>query len=275
MKRWLVTGVGSGLGAALAKAALARGDTVAGTFRHAQQITPFEAQAPDRAFGFQLDLLDEARIGEVAAAAEEETGGVDVLVNNAGYGLVGAIEEAEATEIADQFAVNVFAPLAIIRAVLPGMRARRAGHVVNITSVSGLATWAGTGIYCASKWAFQALGECLAAEVAELGIRVTNIAPGGMRTDYAGRSLVHAHRCIPDYDGAARQARRLLAQHAGHEAGDPDKVAQAILKVVDAEKPPLNLLLGADALHYAEARIEQLQAEIAAWREVSLSTGFG
>jgi NAD(P)-dependent dehydrogenase (short-subunit alcohol dehydrogenase family) len=274
MKRWLITGVGSGLGAALAKAALERGDMVAGTARSAGAAEGFAALAPSRAFGFRLDLRDGQEIAAVGEAAQRAVGGVDVLVNNAGYGLVCAVEEASAAEIRDQFEVNVFGHAAMLRAILPFMRARRAGHVVNITSVSGLATWAGTGIYCASKFALEAIGQTLSQEVAELGIKITNVAPGGMRTDYAGRSLVAAKARIADYDGLARQAKTILADHAGKEAGDPARVAQAILGAVDAEHPPLHLLLGADALHYAERQIADLQAQIEAWKAVTLSTGY-
>ena len=274
MKRWLITGVGAGLGRALAAQALARGDAVAGTARNLAALAAFEASAPDRAFGYTLDLRDDARIAEVGAAAEAALGGVDILVNNAGYGLVGAVEESSAAEVRDQFEVNVFGQLAMIRAVLPLMRARRAGLIVNITSVSGLATWAGTGVYCASKFALEAIGRTLAAEVAELGIQVINVAPGGMRTDYAGRSLVTTAREYGDYDGVARQAKTMLTAHAGTEAGDPEAVASAIIRATDAENPPLNLLLGADALHYATDEIARLQAEIEAWKAVTLSTGF-
>ena len=274
MKRWLITGVGAGLGKALAARALARGDSVAGTARDPAILAAFEAGAPGRAFGYSLDLRDDPGIARVGEAAEAALGGVDVLVNNAGYGLVGAVEEASAAEVRDQFDVNVFGQLAMIRAVLPFMRARRAGRIVNLTSVSGLATWAGTGVYCASKFALEAIGRTLAAEVAELGIRVINVAPGGMRTDYAGRSIVATARELPDYDGVARQAKTLLTAHAGTESGDPDKVAHAIIEAVYSENPPLNLVLGADALHYATDEIARLQSEIEAWKAVTLSTGF-
>jgi NAD(P)-dependent dehydrogenase (short-subunit alcohol dehydrogenase family) len=273
MTQWMITGVSSGLGAALARAVLARGDRVAGTVRSAADREAFEALAPDRARGFLLDVTDEAALREAIAAAEAASGGLDVLVNNAGYGLVGAVEEASLAEARAQFEVNLFAPLVAIQAVLPFMRARRAGHIVNITSVSGLATWAGTGVYCASKFALEGLTETLAQEVAEIGIRVTNVAPGGLRTNYAGRSLVHARLRLADYDGLARDASRILAEHAGSEPGDPAKVAAAILKVVDDPAPPMHLLLGADALGYAAARIRLLQAEMERWRALSLSTG--
>jgi NAD(P)-dependent dehydrogenase (short-subunit alcohol dehydrogenase family) len=274
MKNWLITGIGSGLGAALAKAVLARGDKVAGTARNPSALTGFEASAPDRAFGFTLDLRNNEDATAVAKMAEAKLGGIDVLVNNAGYGLVCAIEEASAAEVLDQFQVNVFGQLAIIRAVLPSMRNRRAGHIVNVTSVSGLATWAGTGIYCASKFAFEAIGQCLAQEVVEFGINVTNVEPGGMRTDYAGRSLMLSQNTIADYDGTARQAKHILADHAGKESGDPVRVAEAILKAVDSENPPLHLLLGADALHYATRQFDSIQQDIENWKSVTLSTNF-
>jgi NAD(P)-dependent dehydrogenase (short-subunit alcohol dehydrogenase family) len=271
---WLITGVSAGLGQALAKAALARGDKVAGTVRTPEALAAFEALAPHRAFGFLLDVTDETAAHEVAAKAEVATGGLDVLVNNAGYGLVGAVEEASLAEIRAQFEVNVFGPIAMMQAVLPFMRGRRAGRIVNITSVSGVATWAGTGIYCGSKFALEGVAQTLAQEVAELGIKVINVEPGGMRTDYAGRSLHQTQRIIDDYAGAARQARIILAEHGGHESGDPAKVAAAILAVVDAETPPLQLLLGADAMHYANRDLARFQQEIGEWAELTMSTGF-
>lgn len=274
MTHWLITGVASGLGKALAAAALARGDAVAGTARRAEDVAALEALAPGRAFGFVLDLADEAAIAGVAARAEAALGGIDVLVNNAGYGLVGAVEEASLDEMRAQFEVNVFGPAALIQAVLPAMRARRSGRIINVTSVSGVAVWAGTGVYCASKWALEGLSLTLADEVADLGIKVTNIEPGGMRTDYAGRSLRRTAKTIPDYDGAAHAAGRILADHAGHEPGDPAKVAAAILKVADAESPPRQLLLGADAVLYATRHMARAQAEWGEWAATSLSTGF-
>ena len=274
MTTWLITGVAGGLGAALANATLTRGDAVAGTVRKAEDKARFEALAPGRAIGFVLDITDVKAVHEAAAAAETATGGIDVLVNNAGYGLVGAVEEASLAEVRAQFEVNVFGALGAIQAVLPFMRARRAGHIINITSVSGLAGWAGTGVYCASKFALEGLGETLAQEVAELGIKVTNIEPGGMRTDYAGRSLTVVKHKIADYDGLARDAERILADHAGHESGDPAKVAAAILKVADSDSPPLHLLLGADAMHYATRKLSQFQAEMGQWAPLTMSTRF-
>jgi len=272
---WLITGVSSGLGKALAAAALARGNAVAGTVRREADRVAFEAAAPGRAHGIRLDLADAAAIAPVVEAAGAALGRIDVLVNNAGYGLVGAVEEASGDEIRAQFEVGVFAPLALIQAVLPAMRARRAGRIINVTSVSGVAVWAGTGVYAAAKWALEGAALTLADEVAPLGIGVTNVEPGAMRTDYAGRSLRHVAKRIADYaDGPAHAAARILAEHAGREPSDPAKVAAAILKIADAADPPRQLLLGDDALGYAAERLARVRADMAAWDGLSRAVGF-
>ena len=271
---WLITGVSGGLGRALAAAALARGDRVAGTVRQSTDLEAHLALAPGRSFGFLADMADADAVRAAVDGAEAVLGGLDVLVGNAGYGLVGAVEESSLDEIRAQFEVNVFGPIAAIQAVLPYFRRRHRGHVITITSVSGVATWAGTGIYCGSKHALEGVTRTLAEEVAEFGIKVTNVEPGGMRTDYAGRSLVVSQRRIADYDGAARNAQRILGEHAGHEPSDPVKVAQAILAVAGTENPPLQLLLGADAVVYATRQMAAFQAEMGRWASLSLSTGF-
>ena len=271
---WLITGVSSGLGRAIAAAALARGDKVAGTVRRQADLDAFEAIAPGRALGYLADMADEASVRSAVERAEAELGGIDVLVGNAGYGLVGAVEESSLAEIRRQFEVNVFGPIAAIQAVLPYFRARRRGHVITITSVSGVATWAGTGVYCGSKHALEGVTRTLAEEVAELGIKVTNIEPGGLRTDYAGRSMVTTQARIDDYEGAARNAQRIMADHAGHEPGDPAKAAAAILAIAGTDNPPLQLLLGADAMLYATREMARYQAEIGRWAKLTLSTGF-
>jgi NAD(P)-dependent dehydrogenase (short-subunit alcohol dehydrogenase family) len=272
-RAWFITGVSSGLGRSLAKAVLASGDLVAGTVRKEADRAAFEALAPDRAIGLILDVTDEAAIHAAVGAAEARMGRIDILVGNAGYGLVGAIEETSLAEMRAQFEVNVFGALAVIQAVLPGMRARRAGRILTVTSVSGLAAWGGTGVYCASKFALEGATQALAQEVAEFGIKVTNIAPGGLRTDYAGRSLVLTERTIPDYDGAARFARRSLTEHAGQESGDPDKAASAILQLAGLENPPLHLLLGADAVHYSTRAAGQFQTDLGDWIGLTMSIG--
>jgi NAD(P)-dependent dehydrogenase (short-subunit alcohol dehydrogenase family) len=271
---WLITGVSSGLGRAIAEAALARGDKAAGTVRRQADLAAFEARAPGRAFGYLADMAQEDAVRAAVDRAEADLGGIDVLVGNAGYGLVGAVEESSLAEIRRQFEVNVFGPIAAIQAVLPYFRARRRGHVITITSVSGVATWAGTGVYCGSKHALEGVTRTLAEEVAELGVKVTNIEPGGLRTDYAGRSMVVTQRRIDDYEGAARNAQRIMADHAGHEPGDPAKAAAAILSIAGTDDPPLQLLLGADALLYATRELARYQAEIGRWAKLTLSTGF-
>jgi NAD(P)-dependent dehydrogenase (short-subunit alcohol dehydrogenase family) len=271
---WLITGVSGGLGRALAQAALARGDQVAGTVRKPSDLAAFEALSPARAHGFLADMADEANIRAAVDGAEAKLGGIDVLVGNAGYGLIGAVEESSLAEIRAQFEVNVFGPIAAIQAVLPYFRRRRAGHIITVTSVSGVAAWAGTGIYCGSKHALEGVTQTLAQEVAEFDVRVTNVEPGGMRTEYAGRSLIVSERKIADYDGAARNAERILGDHAGHEPGDPAKVAAAILAIAGADDPPLQLLLGADAVLYATRQLAAFQTEIGSWAKLSLSTGF-
>jgi NAD(P)-dependent dehydrogenase (short-subunit alcohol dehydrogenase family) len=270
---WLITGVSSGFGRALARAALDRGDRVCGTVRGDAARAAFEALAPGRAIGLLLDVTDAAAIAPAIAAAERATGGIDRLVNNAGYGIAGAIEETGLDQVRGLFEVNVFGAIAMIQAILPAMRARRAGHIINITSVSGLAPWSGTGIYGASKYALECVGQTLAQEVAPLGIHVMNVAPGGFRTDFAGRSLATAERRIADYDGGAHQAELTLTGNSGNEKGDPTRAAAAILRASDDPRPPLHLLLGADALHYVEDKMVGLAKDIAQWRDVSLSTG--
>jgi NAD(P)-dependent dehydrogenase (short-subunit alcohol dehydrogenase family) len=274
MANWLITGVSGGLGRALAEAALARGDAVAGTVRKAADLAAFEALAPGRVLGFLADMSDAEAVRAAVEAAEAALGGLDVLVANAGYGLVGAVEEASLAEIRAQFEVNVFAPIVAMQAALPHFRRRRAGHIIAITSVSGVAVWAGTGIYCGSKHALEGVTRTLAQEVAELGIKVTCVEPGGIRTGFAGRSMMVTQASIADYAGAGHAAQRIMAEHAGHEPGDPARMAQAILAIAGTDDPPLQLLLGADAIGYATQQLAQTEIELGRWAQLSLSTGF-
>jgi NAD(P)-dependent dehydrogenase (short-subunit alcohol dehydrogenase family) len=274
-RNWLITAVSSGLGRALAQAALNRGDRVVGTVRTDVARRLFEQSAPGRSHAVLLDVTDRAAIHRAVTEAESWTGGIDVLVNNAGYGLIGGVEEASDVEIRAQFEVNVFGAVGVIQAVLPFMRRRHAGRIVCISSVSGLVGWPSLGIYTGTKFALEGICETLAQEVAPLGLRVILVEPGGLRTDFAGRSAVHAARAIADYDATAvGMCKRTLAAHAGHEPGDPDKAASAILAAVDAESPPLRLLLGADAVRYATDKLNTLIAEMETWKSVSLGIGF-
>lgn len=272
MKRWIITGGARGLGHVIAEAALARGDAVCGTVRNAAAQTAFEALAPGRSHAVICDMSDDAAVRSAVSAAINALGGADVLVNNAGYGLVGAVEEASVEEIRSQFAVNVFGPFAAIQAVLPTLRAQGSGRIINISSVSGVATWAGTGVYCASKHALEGLTQTLADEIAPFGVKVVNLQPGGIRTDFAGASMTLARRRIAEYGSPARDAETILAGHAGHEPNDPARIASVVLMVADHENPPRELLLGADALHYATQKMADRQAAIGVWAPVTLST---
>ena len=274
MKTWFITGVSSGLGRALAEAALQRGDRVAGSARSAAACAAFERLAPGRALAVQLDVVDEAAVHAAVAALERATGGIDILVNNAGYGLVGGVEAASLAEIRAQFEVNVFGAIACMQAVLPAMRARRAGRILNVSSVSGLVGWPSLGIYSGTKFALEGISETLAMELAGLGVHLTLIEPGGLRTDFATRSRARTQRSLDDYDATVGECIRILDAHAGHEPGDPRKAAAAILAVADAPNPPLRLLLGADALGYAKGKLAQLHEGIEAWAGVSAGIGF-
>jgi NAD(P)-dependent dehydrogenase (short-subunit alcohol dehydrogenase family) len=273
-KVWWITGVSSGFGKAIAEAALARGDIVVGTVRREADAEAFNALAPTRALSFLLEVTDDEAVRKTTSLIEEATGGIDILVNNAGYGLIGAIEEASVSEIRAQFDVNVFGAISVVQAVLPYMRGRRAGHIINVTSVSGLAPWMGTGIYGATKFALECIGQTLAEEVKPLGIKVTNVAPGGLRTDFATRSLKTCKTAIADYEPTAHFARNLLAASGGTEKGDPAKAAKAVLTIADADEPPMHLLLGADALHYVGRTLGAFHAEIADWAPITVSIAY-
>ena len=205
---------------------------------------------------------------------EKKTGGIDVLVNNAGYGLEGAVEEVTLEQIRSQFEVNVFGAVSVIKTALPYMRKRRAGHIVNITSMGGLTAFPGVGIYNGSKFALEGISEALAKEVKPLGIKVIIVAPGSFRTDWASRSMVHVDGQIDDYKATAGAFRKSLAQRNGRQPGDPKKAAEAIIAAVDAADPPLHLLLGPDALRFVGEKLGSLQAEILKWAPVSAATNF-
>lgn len=273
-KNWFITGISSGLGQALAHAALERGDRVVGTVRSADAAAAFSRRSAGRSIGLECDVTDHAAIRRAVAAAEEKTGGIDILVNNAGYSLVGGVEEATRSEVRRQFEVNVFGALTVMQAALPFMRARRAGRIVNITSVSGLVGWPSLGIYTASKFALEGLSETLALELEPLGIKVIMIEPGGLRTDFATRSRALVARTIDDYDATVGACRRTLESHAGHEPGDPVRAAKIIVDVATSDAPPLRLLLGTDALGYADRKLDSQMADIRAWEAVSRESDF-
>lgn len=265
----MITGVNSGLGLALAEAVLRRGERVVGTVRTEAARKAFAAVAPGRSIGLVMDVTDEQAVHRAVGLVENDTGHIDILVNNAGYGIVGGVEETSLAEARAQFETNVFGVLAVLQAVLPFMRARRSGRIVNITSVSGLVGWPSLGVYSASKFALEGIGETLALELAPLGIKLVMVEPGGLRTDFATRSRKHTARIIDDYAATVGHNRGLLAEHAGHEPGDPARAAEAIIDAVMSDKPPLRLLLGSDALQYAEMKFRAQMDEIRRWEAVS------
>ena len=271
-KTLLITGVSSGFGRAFATAALDAGHIVVGTLRNDGACAEFEALAPGRAHAVVLDVTDSAAIEPALARVLRKVGRIDVLVNNAGYGHEGTMEESGLDDIRRQFDVNVFGAVAMTKAVLTAMRERRSGHIVNITSMGGFITMPGIAYYCGSKFALEGISEVLAKEVAAFGVHVTAIAPGSFRTDWAGRSMVRAERHVTDYDAVFDPIREARQAKNGRQPGDPAKAAQALLKVIAAEKPPVHLLLGKDALALVRAKLASMAEEIDAWEAVSAST---
>jgi NAD(P)-dependent dehydrogenase (short-subunit alcohol dehydrogenase family) len=270
-KTFLITGVSSGFGRALAEAALSDGHTVVGTVRNENDKQKFEALG-EGVHAVILDVTDFGAIAPAVADVERTIGAIGVLVNNAGYGHEGILEESSIDDLRRQFEVNVFGAVAMIQAVLPFMRKRRAGHILNVTSMGGFITMPGLGYYHGSKFALEGISETLGKEVNDLGIKVTAVEPGSFRTDWAGRSMVRAERSIADYEALIDPIRKRRLEMSGRQVGDPQKAAQAMLKLALSADPPAHLLLGSDAVRLVEDKMKLLQAEFAAWKSVSLST---
>lgn len=274
VKTFLITGVSSGLGKTFAEGALEAGHDVIGTLRTDEAASAFTSLAQGRAHAILLDVTNFDAIPETVAKATREVGPIDVLVNNAGYGHEGLLEESSLGDLQRQFDANVFGAVAMIKAVLPEMRERRTGHIINVTSMAGFITMPGITYYCGSKFALEGISEALGKEVKHLGISVTALAPGQFRTDWAGRSMVRCSRKIPEYDAVMDPIRAVRQAKSGTQPGDPAKAAQALLKLVETENPPARLYLGADALKLVEEKIGVIKAEIAAWESLSQSTNF-
>jgi len=273
-RTFLITGANGGLGHAFADAALKAGHRVVGTVRREEDRRAFEALHRTRAKALILDVTRFDTVDPAVRRIEEEWGPIDVLVNNAGYGHEGILEESPLPELIRQFEVNVFGAVAMIKAVLPSMRKRRSGHIVNITSMAGYVGLPGIAYYNGSKFALEGISEALGKEVRDLGIRVTAIAPGSFRTEWAGRSMVRSGRSITDYDAVFEPIRQRRRHYSGHQAGDPAKAAQALLRLVEARDPPAHLLLGNDARRLVEERQAALAKEIGMWASVTHSTDF-
>lgn len=267
----LITGVSSGFGRALALAALAAGHRVVGTVRSSEQADAFAAQHAN-AHARVLDVTDFDAIDGVVTNIEQTIGPVDVLVNNAGYGYEGIVEESPLADMRQQFDVNVFGAVAMTRAVVPGMRTRRRGHIINITSMGGTITMPGIAYYCGSKFALEGISDTLFKELAPFNIAVTAVAPGSFRTDWAGRSMVRSPRSIADYDASFDPIRRARQEKSGRQLGDPDKAAQAMLTLIDSAQPPAHLLLGSDALDLVRTALAARLAEIDQWEALTRST---
>lgn len=272
VKTILITGVSSGFGRALASEAIAAGYRVVGTVRNEEAKQAFEALSSTHAFGRLLDVTDFDAIDHVVSDIEATVGPVDVLVNNAGYGHEGVMEESPLADMRRQFDVNVFGAVAMMKSVLPFMRERRRGHILNITSMGGYITMPGIAYYCGSKFALEGITEVIGKEVGAFGIKVTAVAPGSFRTDWAGRSMVRTARSIPDYDALFDPIRKGREEKSGKQLGDPVKAARAMLSAIESATPPAHLLLGSDALHLVREKLSSLSAELDAWEATTRST---
>ncbi|TXS04215.1 SDR family NAD(P)-dependent oxidoreductase [Streptomyces sp. col6] len=271
---WLITGASSGFGRSIAAAALAAGDTVVATARRPEALDDLVAAHPDRAVAVQLDVTDTARIADVVADTVLWYGRIDVVVNNAGMGLVGAVEETSDRELRDLMDLHFFGPAALVRAVLPHMRRNGSGAVVQMSSMGGRFTFPGVGGYSATKFALEGLSEALAAEVAPHGIKVLIVEPGSFRTGFAGGGALRQSAPLDAYADSVGPVRSGLPDSDGKQEGDPDKAAAAILTALAAEDTPLRLPLGNDATDAVLGALDASRAEVLAWEKVSRSTGF-
>lgn len=274
MQTWLITGCSSGLGRSLAQAVLDAGFNAVVTARNPATMQDIVATYPQTALAAALDVSEKDAVGRVVRLAEERFGGIDVLVNNAGHGYRAAVEEGEDDQVAELFASNFFGAVAMIKAVLPGMRARRSGTIVNVTSIAGRLAAPGSGYYSATKFALEGLSDGLRREVEPLGIRVLIVEPGAFRTDFAGRSLYGAAAEITDYAGTAGLRRKENDKTSGTEPGDPARAARVLIEVIGGEQLPVRLLLGGDAVRIVTAEIEAQRKEIGDWADVSVRTDF-
>jgi NAD(P)-dependent dehydrogenase (short-subunit alcohol dehydrogenase family) len=273
-KIWLITGVSSGFGRSLAEAVVKAGDVVFGTLRNPAQCAEFNALHPGKAFGVMMDVNNPQQVAEGVKSIFKEHGRIDVLVNNAGYGLFGAVEEASDEETRAQMETNFFGALALTRAVLPGMRKAKRGHIVQISSVASFASTPGLGIYNASKHALEGASEALAQEVAPLGIKVLIVEPGPYRTKWAKSGAKDAAKKIEDYAATAHATMQMIHGYEGKQPGCPDKGAKLIVDAVNSPNPPLRLPLGKIAIDRMREKMRVLEREISAWEKQSIATAF-
>jgi len=273
-KVWFITGASRGFGALIARDALKRGDRVVATARNPQQVIDQLGDHPDL-LAVKLDVTNEADAAQAVEAAIARFSRIDVLVNNAGYGLLGAVEESSDSEVKAVFNTNVFGLLNVTRAVLPHMRKQRSGHVINMSSVGGYSAYQGWGVYGSTKFAIEGLTEALAAELAPLGVHATVVEPGFFRTDFLNdNSLVSTGQQIADYAETVGVTRDFAAGANHAQPGDPQKLSTAILKLVDSDRPPVRLPLGSDTVARINAKNRHVESELEAWHTLAVSTDF-
>lgn len=273
-KVWFITGCSTGLGRELALYAADQGDVVVGTLRKADQVEAFDKERPGRTFGVLMDVTNPEDIPPAVQFAMDKFQTIDVLVNNAGYGSLGPVEEVQESEMIRQFDVNVYGCVRMIQAILPIMRAQRSGHILNITSIAGLNGFPGVGIYNGSKFALEGIGEALASEVRHLGIHVTNIEPGPFRTDWAGRSATFSTSEIEDYKSSAHKNMASIQGVSGKQVGSPLKAAKAMFDVTQLEHPPVHLPLGKAAYNRVRIKLEEFGKEVDQFEHIGLPTDY-
>lgn len=273
-KVWIITGCSTGFGRELAKEVLQNGDKVAVTARNPADVKDIVANGGENAIALKLDVTKPEEIEAAVQKTIAAFGRIDVLVNNAGIGYFGAIEESEDAAVRKMFEINVFGLAKMTQAVLPFMRKQRAGHIVNIASIGGLRSFPAVGFYNATKYAVDGLSEALAKETAHLGIKVTIVCPSGFRTDWAGRSAENSSIIIEDYATTAGQNKADIRGYSGNQPGDPVRAAKAIVKAVDSDKPPLRLLLGVAALKGARLKLDELKHDFDSWEDTTVGADF-
>ncbi|GIF47171.1 short-subunit dehydrogenase [Asanoa ferruginea] len=272
MSTWLITGCSTGLGRALAEAVLDAGDQAVITARSAASVEDLAGKYPNTALALALDVTDQEQITDVVRRSEARFGGVDVLVNNAGYGYRAAVEEGDDADVQRLFATNFFGPVALIKAVLPGMRARRGGAIVNVSSIGARMCPPGSGYYAAAKSALEGMTGSLRKELEPLGITAMAVEPGAFRTDFSGRSLTQSATVIADYAGTAGKRRKEVDTVHGTQPGDPARAARVLISAVNSDRPPALLLLGTDAVTAFSGVLDAQRAELDSWRQQSTST---
>lgn len=273
-KVWFITGTSSGFGRELAEEVLARGERVVATARKPEVLQDLIEKYPETARAVKLDVTNETDVKNAVSEAVKEFGRIDVVVNNAGYAVVGAIEEVTNEQAKQQFDTNVFGVLNVTREALPILRSQKSGHIVNIGSLVGISAFPSFGLYSASKFALEGISESLAAEVAPHGIKTTIVEPGPFHTGFSGKGVIFGENSLPEFYASTKELSDNFAEFDGPNSGDPRKAVQVIIEAVESENPPFRLPLGLFAYEGIEAKLEQVKEEISAWRKRAIQTNF-